>query len=337
MGDFMEGDVKLPVAGKVKKRYVLVPAGLALAYVTYRWYQSNQAAKDAPAASDGTYTSDLTDMGLSTTGGATNVTGNNGSTVTDGTSPNAIDTNSEWTNEAVQLLGNAGYDSATVYAALGEFLARRALDKTEASIARAAIAAAGQPPVGGPFSVLEEAGTSTGTLAAPTNVRAWNGVTATRVGLQWDAVHGASHYRIYRTDQGDEPMGDSLDTKFNVNGLQPNTSHSYYVRALSTTGKLGGKSNTITLKTAGIKLTKPTGLKASAITKTSFRVTCGKVAGAQYYRWYVNGKPSGASDQPYRDFTGLHANTTYRITVAADTTNQTPGPGSAALSVKTKK
>src|SRR5690606_7003819 len=103
------------------------------------------------------------------------------------------------------------------------------------------------------------------------------------------------------------------------------------------TGKSGPKSSSVTGKTARVTLAKPTGLKASSITKSSFRVTCGKVAGAQYYRWYLNGKASGASDQPYRDFTGLTANTTYKVTVAADTTNQTPGPQSAALSVKTKK
>lgn len=337
MPDFMEGTADVPGVGKIKKRYILIPAGVAGAYVAWRWYQANQDANNTDTTASGLYSSeDLSDYGLSTTGGSTTVTGNTGSTTTDATT-DAIDTNAEWTNKAIELLTNQGYDGATVAAALGDFLARRALDKTEATIARAALAVAGQPPVNGPFSVIEEAGTSTGTLPAPTNLKAWGTPTTTQVGMQWDTVSGALHYRIYRSDQGDEPIGDSVDTKFNAKGLSPHHSYSFFVRAVGTTNKLGGKSNVITLKTTDVKLSKPTGLKASAVTKTSFRVTCTKVTGAQYYRWYINGKASGASDQPYRDFTGLHANTTYHITVAADTTNQTPGPASSALSVKTKK
>ncbi|WP_333746433.1 hypothetical protein, partial [Streptomyces sp. IBSBF 2950] len=116
----------------------------------------------------------------STAGGPFNVGGNNGSSVTDGTAPDAIDDNAEWTQRAVELLANAGYDPAVVYAALGEFLARRALDKTEATIARAAIAAAGEPPVGRPWTVIEESATGTGTLPAPGGLKA-SGITSSSV------------------------------------------------------------------------------------------------------------------------------------------------------------
>lgn len=337
MPEFLEGTVDAPVVGRVKKAYIFIPLGLAGAYVAWRWYQSSQEAEEAPAASDGLYTSDdLSEYGLSTTGGSTTVTGNTGSTTTDATNPDAIDSNAEWTQKAAELLGNAGYDASTVYAALGEFLARRSLDKSEATIARAALAAVGQPPDGGPYSVIEEAG-DTGTLAAPTNVRTWEAATSSVLAFRWDAVNGAAYYRVYRTDQGDEPMGASADTYFRAKGLQANTSYSFYVRAVSTTGKLGGKSSVITLKTASVKLAKPSGLKASSITRTSFRVNANKVTGAQYYRWFVNGRASGASDYAYRDFTGLKPNTTYSITVAADTANQQPGPASNALRVKTKR
>lgn len=340
MPEFMEGTVDVPAAGRIKKVYLYVPAGIAVVYIGWRWYQAKQ---DTTAAADdgssGLYTSsDLSDYGLSTTGGTTDITGNTGSTTTDATG-NAIDTNSEWTQEAVELLGNAGYDASTVYAALGEFLARRSLDASEATIARAALAAAGQPPVNGPFSVIEEAGSGTGTLAAPTNLRTWDKTTTSQIGMQWDAVPTALHYRIYRTDLGTEPIGDSFDTKFWAKGLAANHAYSFYVTAIGTTGKEGGKSSVFTAKTSPVTLTKPTGLKSSAVTKTSFRVTCNKVTGAGYYRWYINGTPYGPSDagNPYRDFTGLKPNTSYRITVAADTTNQSPGPQSGALTVKTKK
>jgi hypothetical protein len=338
MPEFMTGTVDVPGAGKMKKVYIYVPAGLAAVYVGWRWYQAKQDAAAAPEQSDGTYTTaDVSDYGLSTTGGATNVTGNTGSTETDATNPNSIDTNAEWTQKAVELLGNAGYDSATVYAALGEFLARRALDKSEASIARAALAAAGQPPVGGPYSVQEEAGAGTGTLPAPTNLRAWDVTNSSQVGMQWDGVPGAMFYRVYRTDLGTEPVGDSIDTKFWAKGLSANHSYSFYVVAYNTGMKPGGKSSVYTAKTSPVTLTKPSGLKASAITRTSFRVSCNKVTGAQYYRWYINGGASGASDQPYYDFPSRHPNTSYKISVRADTSNQNPGPMSSPLTVKTKK
>lgn len=328
----------VPVAGRMKKVYIYIPAGLAAAYVAWRWYQASQEGAEAPAGADGTYTSeDLSDYGLSTTGGSTSVTGNTGSTSTDGTTEGAIDTNAEWTARAVELLGNAGYDGSAVYGALGEFLARRALDKTEAGIVRAALAAAGQPPQNGPYSVIEEAATGTGTLPAPTNLRAWDVTNSTQIGMQWDSVTGAVHYRIYRTDLGTEPIGDSFDTKFWAKGLTPNKQYSFYVRAIGSTGKEGGKSSVYTAKTKTIVLAKPTGLKSSSITRSTFRVSCNKVTGAQYYRWYMQGRPAGASDQPYRDFTGLRPNTTYTITVAADTVNQEPGPKSSPLRVKTKR
>lgn len=337
MAEFMDGTADVPGVGKIKKRYILIPAGLAGAYVAWRWYQASQDASNTDTTASGLYSSaDLSDYGLSTTGGSTTVTGNTGNTSTDATG-DAISDNAKWTNRAVDLLTNQGYDGMTVQGALGDFLARRALDKTEATIVRAALAVAGQPPVNGPFPVLEEAGASTGTLPAPTNLKAWGAPTNSQVGMQWDTVPGALHYRIYRSDQGDEPMGDSVDTHFSARGLAANRSYHFFVRAVGTTNKLGGKSAVVTLKTTAVKLGKPTGLKASAVTKSSFRVTCAKVAGAQYYRWYINGRATGASDQPYKDFTGLHANTPYHITVAADTTNQNPGPGSSALTVKTKK
>lgn len=338
MAEFMEGTVDVPKMGRVKKAYVMVPVGLAGAYVAYRWYQASRASgEDAPAGSDGLYTSDdLSEYGLSTTGGATNVTGNNGSQSTDGTNPNAIDDNAEWTQRAVELLGNAGYDAQVVYGALGEFLARRALDKAEATIARAALAAAGQPPIGGPFSVIEEATTGgTGTPAAPANLRAWGAHSPTTVGIQWDPVPGAMGYRIYR-DLG-ENVGHSIDTKFSVRGLHPDKAYTLTVAAMSSTGKTGPQSNKITVRTTRVTLKAPTGVKASSVKKNGFRVSWNKVAGADYYRVYVNGVAAGASDTTYYDVIGRKPNTSYKVTVKADTTTQTPGPASGAITVKTKR
>lgn len=337
----MEGTVDVPGAGKMRKAYIVVPAIAAAGYVGWRWYQARQDAAAAPATSDGMYTTpDQSEYGMSTSGGDTDITGNTGSTTTDAT--NGMSTNAQWTQAAVDLLTNAGYDSATVYAALGDFLAHRSLDKSEATIARAALAAAGQPPVGGPYSVNEAAATGTVTLAAPTGLKVTS-TTTTSVTLSWNPVDGAGYYRVYRsgasTNVGATDAGNHTIT---ISGLSPNTSYTWYVAADTTTGKPGPRSSGVTGKTKPVTLAKPSGLKASAITKSSFRVTCNKVSGATYYRWYVKPsgagwRDSGATDQPYRDFTGLSANHSYQIEVAADTTNQSPGPRSSALTVKTKK
>lgn len=336
VADFMEGTVDVPKLGKVKKAYVIVPVALVGAYVAYRWYAAGTA--DDTSTGDGSYTTDdLTDMGQSTGGGTQNVGGNNGNQNTDGTSDTVIDTNQEWTAAAVEALQNAGYDAMVVYGALGEFLARKALDKTEATIARAALAAAGQPPINGPYSVIEEATATSTTPAAPKNVRQWTAPQQTSLAIRWDSVTGAKSYQIFRSDTGNEPIGSSYDTTSYVRGLKPASTYKITVRALNSSGKAGPMSGAYTAKTLAVKLAAPVGLKASPIHKTSFRVSCKEVKGATYYRWYLNGTPYGASDDPFRDFTSLRSNTNYRVQVAADVTNQVPGPWSKPLTVKTKK
>lgn len=245
MADFLEGDVKVPGIGKTKKWVVYGIGGLAGAYVVFRWWQAGRGSE--PEGDDLLYNPDLSEYGQSTAGGAFNVGGNTGSTVTDGTNPNAINTNAEWTQRAVELLANAGYDPAVVYAALGEFLARRALDPQEATIARAALAAAGQPPEGRPWSVIEEATTGgTGTLPAPGGLSV-KGTTETTVTLGWSAVNGAGSYQVYRDGSA---ATTSSGTSVTVSGLTASTTYKFAVAAISTTGKTGSKSGEVSAKTA---------------------------------------------------------------------------------------
>lgn len=334
----LDGTVDVPAVGRVKKRYVVIPAGIAAVYVAFRWYQARQEGDEPAPGADGLYSSDdLSEYGLSTTGGSTTVTGNTGSTVTDATNPNAIDDNAEWTARALEVLGNQGFDGQAVSLALGEFLARRSLDKTEATIARAALAAAGQPPVGGPYSVIEAATTAPAALEAPKNLRATS-TTSTSVTLAWDAVTGAGYYRVYRSGASmNVGATDAGNTSITVDGLEPNKEYSFAVAADTTTAKPGPRSASIKAKTKPVTLTKPTGLKASSVTRTSFRVSVTPVKGANSYRWFHNGKQVAPTDSPYKDFVSQKPNTTYTIAVAADNTTQAPGPVSSSIKVKTKK
>lgn len=334
--DFLAGTVDVPKIGKVKKAYVIVPLGLVGVYVAYRWWAAGTAEDDGPAASDGMYDPDLSDMGQSTGGGPSNVGGNTGAIDTDGTGPDSIDTNAEWTTLAVERLTNQGYDGVVVSNALGEFLARRSLDASEATIARAAVALAGEPPIGRPWTVIEGAtGPGPIALAAPTGLKVVS-TTTNSVTLSWNRVTGAGYYRAYRSGSSTN-VGATDGTTITIGGLQPGFEYSFQVAADTTSNKPGPKSSSVKTRTKYLTLAKPTGLKASNITKTSFRVSCGEVKGATYYRWYLNGSPYGASDDPYRDFTSRKPNTSYKVTVAADVTNAVPGPQSTALTVKTKK
>jgi len=268
MTEILQGDVKVPGIGKTKKKYIFIPAGIAAAYVAWKWFQASREEEPAPGA-DGFYNSDLSEMGLSTGGGAYNPGGNSGSDETDGTRPDAIDTNAEWTQRATEILSNAGYDPAVVLAALGEFLGRRALDKAEASIARAAVAAVGQPPEGRPWTVIEEAGTGTGTLAAPTGLRVGT-VTHFSAGLVWSGVAGAGSYKVYRNGSA---IGTATGTSFTVAGLAQNNSYSFNVSAVGTTGKEGPKSATVTAKTdpAPVANRPPTATKPPTASKPKYR------------------------------------------------------------------
>lgn len=332
----MDGSVDLPAVGRVRKRYVLIPAAAAAAFVAYRWYSASRAAADQPAASDGLYTSpDMADYGLSTTGGPTTVTGNTGSTVTDGTNPNAIDDNAEWTQKAVERLGNAGYDSATVYAALGEFLARRSLDASEASIARSALAAAGQPPVGGPYSVIEAATTGTATPDTVTGLHVTKAGT-TYINLAWTPVTGVAEYAVSRSGAGNTTSRASGGST-TIYGLQPNTAYSFQVAGVGSTGKVGPKSTSVSTRTAVQPIGKAAEPTISALTRTSFRATTKAIPGATRYRWWLSGHEQPSTESPYRDFTGLKPNTSYSVGVQGDSQGQNPGAMSRTRTVRTKK
>lgn len=334
MPEALSGTVSVPKIGKVKKVYFWGALGIVGVYVGWKWYSANTAgaSEDVTYETSGVAGDDVYSSGVVGSGGVSGNTQYAGST-TDGTGTDTIDTNAEWTQTAVELLGNAGKDPATVYAALGEFLARRPLDDDEANIARAAMAAAGVPPEDRPWTIIAQV--SPTTMTAPANLRKWKDASTTRVAVQWDPVPGALYYRLY-AGSSNEPVGASSDTTAYVNG-NPNSTVSVRVAAVSTLGKTGPLSAAVAFKTAAVKLGTPRTPTVSGITKTSAKVSTGAVSGATGYNWYINGVAHGHSDAPAYTVVSLKANTTYRVSVAADTANQAPGKQSAAKSFKTKK
>lgn len=340
-GGGLGGTVTLPGVGPVKKKIVIGVGGAAAAFVLWRYWQARQAGDGAvPGDSDG---DGFADGGtLPSVSGA--VREDNGYGLPDGSGTSSDSygfsgtTNSQWTQYAATQLSAASdkWSYGDVLEALGQYLNNRPLTSVQQQIVQAAIAAAGPPPEG-THPIIP--GGDTALSVAPKNLRAWDTTTSTQIGFQWDAVPGATQYRIYRTDLGSEPVGHSFDTKFWAKGLRPNSSYSFQVEPLTASNKPGPKSATYTAKTKTVTLAKPSGVRVSSVSRSTVKVTWNRVAGADYYRIYINGANRGSADKGITSYTvtGLKPNTAYKVSVAADTTNQTPGPQSGAVSFRTKK
>lgn len=113
-----------------------------------------------------------------------------------GTTTEQPATNDQWTSLAVERLVNQGWEGMAVQSALGKFLGRQPLSSAEADIVRAALAVAGQPPVGGPFSVITVQTPAAVPMGAPVlsatapvyRNGAWEYV------ISWAPVTGATRY-----------------------------------------------------------------------------------------------------------------------------------------------
>lgn len=212
-------------------------------YVAWRWWQARSAPAGPPVTGDVGAPVDASGI-IGAPGGGGNV--QYAGTTQDNTDQNKINTNEQWSAVAVERLSaTGGFNAASVYTALGDFLARRPLTQAEQNIVRAAIAAAGQPPVGGPYSIIEQVGPVT--LTAPTGLKA-AAVGKTSVDLTFSPVTGAAFYYLYRGGVKDNVSG-SRDTKMTASGLKPGTSYSFQVAAAATTGKLGPKSAPLKITT----------------------------------------------------------------------------------------
>jgi len=128
------------------KKALLVLGAAGGTYVVWSWSKANKRAKTAAAAP-----APPSDTGYVTNSSAGAPMPNPGTVasqlggVQNGNNPT---TNADWTQTALKLMNGAGYDGATVTAALGKYLANQELTDAEALVVRAALGLAGPPPVG---------------------------------------------------------------------------------------------------------------------------------------------------------------------------------------------
>jgi hypothetical protein len=151
-------------------------------------------------------------------------------------------TNADWSQLAIERLANIGIDAPTLSAAIGKFLAKKPLNKTEADLVRQAMAVAGIPPENGPWSIIEETtgGTPPPAPTAPgavTGFRYVGPTDPTHHQLAWDAVPGATQYIIqYAGPGGSGPEWPETGTS-HVAYLAAGPTYTYTVQAVNNVGR----------------------------------------------------------------------------------------------------
>lgn len=337
----LSGTVDVPVVGSVDKRVLLGVGGVAAVFIGWKYYQSRSAVAYDPNG-------EAVDPGMEDPGVLPSVSGavspDNSYGLPDSSSGGGTDsygftgtTNAQWTQYAANQLsqGSDAWPYSVIVTALGKYIANRALTAKEQEIVQAAKALAGEAPEGSHVIIP---GGDVKVTVAPTGVKVVS-TTTTSVTLSWNKVDGADSYRVYRSGASTNVGAtDGGNTTITVTGLQPNTDYTFQVAADSFGDVPGPRSTAVKGRTKSVTLGRPSGVRVSSIAATAATVSWGKVSGATSYRIYVNGNLRGAADGGLTSYrvAGLSKKTKYKVEVAADTTNQAPGPKSAPVYFTTK-
>lgn len=344
-----KGSIKLPGIGPANKKVVMVVGGAGAAYVLWRYWQARQASatSDTAAQDPG-----MTDAGtLPSVSGAVSPSNSyglpdaSGATGTDAYGFHGT-TNSQWSQYALTQLSAASdrWPYADIVEALGQYLNNRPLTTTQQAIVQAAIAVAGNPPEGTHPLIP---GGNTPITVAPTGLRVRGTPGQTTVILDWNPVAGASGYNIYRSDltagqasTGGDPIGDSGDTAFTVQGLEPGHSYTFTVAARDAAGNNGPKSAKVTARTANpsAPAKAPRGFHATGVTASSFQLNWFADTSVSSYHLYQGSKLIGSDNGTYHPFTGLKRGTKYGpyYLAGVNATGQ-EGPKAGPLYVTTSK
>lgn len=331
----LAGKVDVPAIGPVNKKILIGVGGSAALYIGFMFYKSRTALDDA---GDTAVDPGMEDPGtIPSVSGAVSDDNSYGSGTTPTTSTDDYGfsgtTNSQWSQYvSTQLAQSDRWSYTDIVEALGKFLDGKPLSTIQQSIVQAAIAIGNYPPVGTHVIVP---GGNTAITVAPTGLHVTT--TSTTAVLTFSAVAGADSYSAYRSGTGSTAVGVGNGTSITVAGLLPSTTYSFTVAARSGSGTVGPKSSPVTAKTKAVSIAKPTGLRATIVTRNSVTLTCNKIPNAMYYRWYQGSSstPVATTDGTTHKFSGLSAKKKYALYVAGDTNTATPGP-KAGISVTTK-
>ncbi len=162
-----------------------------------------------------------------------------------------------------------------------------------------------------------------------------SGTTATGTQLSWSASTdniGVTGYRIFRDGT---QIATTVGTSYSANGLSPNTSYAFTVRAIDAAGNVSAAGNTVNVNTAQGTDSEPpsavTTLAASGTTaigtELSWSASTDNV-GVTGYQVFRDGTQIGTSPGTAYSANGLSANTSYAFTVLAiDAANNVSAAG----------
>lgn len=237
-------DVNVPVVGKVKSTYLYVGGAIVAGIVGYAWWNNKQnAGGDYLGASPDDYGVSDYDSPLGNTG--TNSTGNY-----DETDDNAITTNSQWTQACVETLTSYNFDAGLVSIALGKYLGRQGLTESEVDVVRAAIAAHGPPPVGGPYPINNALPNTPDTppdsSAKPQTPRLHHvSAVGRNLILQWYPTSNTQSYIVYWSGGSKGSKSGIRETSYTIQGVKPGARYYLSVASVNAAGKRSGSTSNV--------------------------------------------------------------------------------------------
>lgn len=328
----MADTVNIPKLGPVKKVYLYAGAAAVAGVVGYAYWRSAQAGADASVA---TGTGDDTSGAFTPGGGAAGAGdgfgGSDGGTDTT-IGDDLITTNAQWYAKAYQAMAEV-FDPAAVATALGKYLARSGLTPTEVTIVQGALAAAGNPPTGGPYATIPATNPAPSIPGAVTGVKV-AGRGETSLDIFWTPVTGAAGYYVY---VGTAKSGKVLGTSYTKTGLSNAKNYAITVSAVNSDGKEGPKSASVQGTTRGNEYP-PAGLHAIDINRTDVQVGWnGQLAAVQGYNVYRGGVKIAHHLGTYHHDYHRKPNTAYKYQVTSVGIDGKESAKSAAITVRTKK
>lgn len=179
----MSETVAVPGMGRVKQTYAVAGVAVVAGVLGYAYWRRARSAPASTAVVDpnATGVTDYTPPASNNSGGSFNDSG-------------VITTNDEWSAKATEALSGA-FDQAFIQVTLGKYLSHQPLTDAEVDLIGAARAAAGDPPQGGPYSIVHVTGSgSTPPLGGPatqptTTHTVVAGETMHSIVQEWTAEH----------------------------------------------------------------------------------------------------------------------------------------------------